>query len=224
MKLSHKWICVATLLLVTVAAFAQEGHDAPLKVLFIGNSYTAANDLPAMVEALADAADGRKINADRHLAGGCTLERHVREQKAIDKIRAEKWDVVVLQEQSLRPVVDRQSMHKYARLLDAEIKQQGAQTVFYLAWARQHIPDMQEGAAPAASLDFARAMYQISRSTKVVDFDAWRQQQQAGLHGVSWCDATRADSDAEMSGRGSSSCTSSRPSISLTACVTTGSP
>ena len=50
------------------------------------------------------------------------MEKHVKDQKAIDKIRAEKWDVVALQEHSLRPVIDRQSMYEYARLLDAEVK------------------------------------------------------------------------------------------------------
>jgi hypothetical protein len=98
-----------------------------------------------MVEGLAEAAGGRKIEVDRHLVGGCALEKHVKDQKAIDKISGKKRDAVVLQEQSLRPVLDRQSMHEYARILDAEVKRQGAKTVFYLTWARQHIPDMQEG-------------------------------------------------------------------------------
>ena len=78
----------ALLWLVPLVASGQDTPSAPLKVLFIGNSYTSVNDLPAMVAALADAAGGRKIEADRHLVGGCTLEKHVKDQKAIDKIRA----------------------------------------------------------------------------------------------------------------------------------------
>lgn len=174
---------MALLVFVQAAAFAEEEQAAPLRVLFIGNSYTAANDLPVMVERLADAAGDRRIEADRHLVGGCTLERHVKEKKAIDKIHAGKWDVVVLQEQSLRPVVNRQSMHKYARLLDAEIKQQGAKTVFYLTWARQHIPGMQEGADPAQSPEYAKAMYQTSGAAKTTNFETWCQQQMAGFVG-----------------------------------------
>lgn len=65
--------------------------------------------------------DDESIAKDRHLVGGCTLEKHVKDRKAIDKIHAAKWDVVVLQEHSMRPVIDRQAMHEYARLLDAEI-------------------------------------------------------------------------------------------------------
>jgi hypothetical protein len=115
----------AFLWLVPIAVSGQDIPAASLKVLFIGNSYTSVNDLPAMVAELADAAGGRKIEVDRHLVGGCTLEKHVRDQKAIDKIQAKNWDVVVLQEQSLRPVIDRKSMHEYARLLNTEIKQPG---------------------------------------------------------------------------------------------------
>ena len=182
-RMKTKMVQLFVALMLTMHSPLCGQEPTPLKVLFIGNSYTAANDLPSMVEGLADAAGGRKIHADRHLVGGCTLERHVKEKKAIDKIHAEKWDVVVLQEQSLRPVLDRQSMHKYARLLDAEIKQQGAKTVFYLTWARQHIPDMQEGADPATSPDYARAMYQIGKAGKTTDYEVWRKQQKAGLAG-----------------------------------------
>jgi hypothetical protein len=176
-------LTLATFLITQTPTFGQETTTAPLKVLFIGNSYTFVNDLPAMIAGLADAAGGRKIEVDRHLVGGCTLERHVKEREASDKIRAEKWDVVVLQEQSLRPVIDRKSMHKYSRLLDAEIKQQGAKTVFYLTWARQHIPEMQEGADPAESPEYAKAMYEISGAAKTTDLETWCQQQEAGLIG-----------------------------------------
>ena len=136
MKTSRRMFIVGCLWIVPLTVSGQETTSAPLKVLFIGNSYTSVNNLPAMVEGLANAAGGRKIHTDRHLAGGCTLERHVKEKKTIDKIRSQKWDVVVLQEQSLRPILDRQKMHNYARLLDEEIKKQGAKTVFYLTWAR----------------------------------------------------------------------------------------
>lgn len=171
----------AVLLIAQAPAVGQETPSAPIKVLFIGNSYTSANDLPAMIAGLAEAAGGRKIEVDRHLVGGCTLENHVKNHKAIDKIRAAKWDVVVLQEQSLYPVVCRQSMHEYARLLDAEIRKRGAKTIFYLTWARQHVPDMQEGADPAKSPEYAKAMYQISGVSKTTDFETWCQQQNAGL-------------------------------------------
>jgi hypothetical protein len=105
----------------------------------------------------------------------------VKQTKVIDKIRERDWDVVVLQEQSLRPVLDRSLMHKYARILDAEIKKQAAETVFYLTWARQHLPEMQTGTAPDASSQYASAMYRISGMAKATDFASWHQQHSRGL-------------------------------------------
>ena len=87
-----------------------------------------------------------RFEADQYVVGGYTLEQHAGDKKAIEKIRERQWDIVVLQENSLQPILNRESMHKYARVLDEEIKKQGAKTVFYLTWARQNIPQMQEGA------------------------------------------------------------------------------
>lgn len=156
-----KLLCLLASLLaftITTVVCGGEPSPAPLKVLFVGNSYTYVNDLPSMVVAMAEAAGGRKVEAERHLVGGCTFERHVKETGALDKIQESKWDVVVLQEQSLRPIVERAKMREYASLLHAEATKQGAEIVFYLTWARQHIPDMQEGSNPATSVEYAQAM------------------------------------------------------------------
>ena len=115
-------ICVGLVALLTTASCGAEPgrkvDERPLKVLFIGNSYTSFNDLPGLVAALADAG-GQKIEVGRHTRGGCTFERHVMKEGALKKIAAEPWDVVVLQEQSMRPVADVKKMHQYARTLHA---------------------------------------------------------------------------------------------------------
>jgi hypothetical protein len=98
----HLRLSLLFLLLFARTDTTGEAAPPPLVVLFIGNSYTYVNDLPALVVGLADAAGGRRIEVDRHLVGGCTFERHVKETKAIEKIRQKKWDVVVLQENSLQ--------------------------------------------------------------------------------------------------------------------------
>jgi len=121
----------------------QEETPPPLKVLFLGNSYTHANRLPSLVAGLADAAGGRKIETAEHTRGGFTLEKHLEEGGAAEAIGKQKWDVVVLQEQSLRPVAEKDLMHAAARRLYAEIRKQGAEPVFFLTWARQDQPEMQ---------------------------------------------------------------------------------
>ena len=165
MMIHRRLFFLIPLLLVPGCATAQVG-EPPMKVLFIGNSYTSVNDLPSLVEALAEAAGGQKIESDQYLPGGYTFEQHAKDEKALEKIREKKWDVVVLQEQSLFPVLNRESMHKYARILHEEISKQGAKTVFYLTWARQDIPQMQDGADPATSPDYARAMFQTDRANQ----------------------------------------------------------
>jgi len=173
----------AVVLLIPSSLCGADKETAPLKVLFIGNSYTSVNDLPSLVVALSEAGDERKIEAHRHLVGGCTLERHVKETGALNKIREQKWDVVVLQEQSLRPVVGRDLMFEYAPILHAEIEKQGAQTVFYLTWARLHIPEMQEGSDPVESPEYAKMMFEISGAAKTTDFNSWCKQNEVGLRG-----------------------------------------
>ena len=160
---------------------AQAG-EPPLKVLFIGNSYTYVNDLPSLIISLADAG-GRKMEVGQHLVGGRTLEQHVRDKQAIEKIRERNWDIVVLQEHSLQPILNRDSMAKYAGILNEEIKKHGAKTVLYLTWARQDIPQMQEGASISTSPDYARAIYKTSGLDGKIDFAQWRQQHASGLAG-----------------------------------------
>ena len=63
-----------------------------------------------------------------------------------------------------------------------EIKKQGAKTIFYLTWARQNIPQMQDGADPVTSPDYARAMYQMSGAKKI-GLEQWCGQHKAGLVG-----------------------------------------
>jgi len=85
--------------------------------------------------------------------GGATLKRLWEEGQAVAAIKRSGWDYVVLQEQStlgfapmvngLPTIADPKVFQEYARLFDAEIKKTGAQTVFYLTWARQNAPETQ---------------------------------------------------------------------------------
>ena len=69
----------------------------PLRVLFVGNSLTEANDLPAVVASLAEAS-GRKLETGAVNSGGYSLEDHWASGDAPKEILSGKWDVVVLQQ------------------------------------------------------------------------------------------------------------------------------
>ena len=116
----------------------------PLRVLFVGNSYTYCNELPKMVEALAAAAAAvPSVCTDGVLVGGWSLARHWRDGVAQQKIARRRYDFVVLQDHSVEPMINPWATHKFARLFDRVIRDGGAETVLYLTWAREHLPELQ---------------------------------------------------------------------------------
>jgi len=114
-----------------------------LKVLFIGNSFTARNDLPGLIAHLA-AAKGKTLESDLVSAGGASLRAHWNAGAAAKKIASGDYDGVVLQEQSTFPVKNPKRMHENVRLFDEAIKAAGAKTLLYLTWAREHAPESQQ--------------------------------------------------------------------------------
>ncbi len=69
----------------------------PLRVLFVGNSLTSTNDLPAAVSALARSA-GRKLETGSVVSDGYSLEDHWSSSAAPKEILSGDWDVVILQQ------------------------------------------------------------------------------------------------------------------------------
>lgn len=67
-------------------------------VLFVGNSLTYVNNLPALLRALGDA-QGTSISTETYAAPGGTLAERWREGHVAEALRARRFDVVVLQEQ-----------------------------------------------------------------------------------------------------------------------------
>ena len=113
----------------------------PIKILFIGNSYTGTNDLPGLLRSLS-----RELIIDSQVVGGATLESHWNDGAALQKIKSQDWDFVVLQEQSQRPLAQfgRDGLfYPNARRFDQEIRAVGAITVLYMTWARPDTPGPQ---------------------------------------------------------------------------------
>jgi hypothetical protein len=115
----------------------------PKKVLFIGNSFTARNNVPALVEQLAESR-GKQLQHRLISAGGASLRMHWNKGDAQKAIRDTRYDYVVLQEQSTLPVKNAVRMHENIRLFDKEITDSGAKTALYLTWARQNVPETQK--------------------------------------------------------------------------------
>ena len=113
-----------------------------VRVLFVGNGFTAAYAMPAMVRELAAAAPGASaIFAVLYWRGGSTLAQAARDSRLVDLLAHERWDYVVLQEQSqipARPDVREAQMLPAAAKLDGLAESAGAQTVLFETWGREH--------------------------------------------------------------------------------------
>ena len=123
-------------------------RPATLKVLFIGNSFTARNNLPGMIGGLADAA-GAKLDHRLLSIGGASLRSPRNRGEAPKAIEGGGWDYVVLQEQSTLPVKNAARMHENVRLFDPVIKAAGAKPALYMTWARSHAPYAQQAITDA---------------------------------------------------------------------------
>jgi len=105
-------------------------------VLFLGNSHTYFNNLPHMFALLSESG-GWPVAVDSNTPPGHTLEGHSTNPTSLARIRRGGWDYVVLQENSVYPVIDFYrygSMYPSAIFLDSLIRAQGCQTALFLTW------------------------------------------------------------------------------------------
>ena len=66
-----------------------------LKVLFIGSSYLAVNDLPGIFQGMAEAA-GKEVFVARRVQSGFYLDFFAQDAATTQAIRNQKWDYVIL--------------------------------------------------------------------------------------------------------------------------------
>jgi hypothetical protein len=115
---------------------------ATIRVLFVGNSYTYADDIPWITKQLASSAgESKTLDVEMIAPLGATLQSHWEIGEVTRRLHEGKWDYVVLQEQSTRPIEQPETTQEYARLLDSEIKKVGAKTVLFVTWPRQKQPE-----------------------------------------------------------------------------------
>jgi hypothetical protein len=115
------------------------GDRPGLRVLFVGNSFTFKNDLPALVHGLAAADRGATpIFAAQYTAGGWRLRNAAGDDGLAKLLKDVRWDVVVLQEQSQIPSlsvdVQHREMYPFAHELQAKIAQTPAHSLLFMTW------------------------------------------------------------------------------------------
>ncbi len=109
-----------------------------MRILMLGNSFTYFNDLPDLLAALT----GWEVAS--HTRGGAYLSEHLDPDaelglKTLPALKNERWDYVVLQEQSRGPYERREDFLQSVRALCPLIRAAGATPVLYATWAyRDH--------------------------------------------------------------------------------------
>jgi hypothetical protein len=127
-------VVVVALVLLTCNEGSAQAPES-MRVLFVGNSYTRFNDLPAMVTRLG-AARGRPITTDLAFVAGATLRDQWRRRLARRLLRRGRFTHVVLQGHSLDPFERPAELEEYARRFEASARAAGAETVLYQTWPR----------------------------------------------------------------------------------------
>jgi lysophospholipase L1-like esterase len=102
------------------------------RVLLVGNSLTAGNDLPLMVEALSREG-GRVFVVEALARGGAALEDHW-SLGARERLAAGGWSFVVLQQGPSSLQQSRADLREWTRRFDAAIRLAGARTALYMVW------------------------------------------------------------------------------------------
>jgi hypothetical protein len=118
-KLAIIVIVVTLLLFGLVFWYKYVPKESRLAILFLGNSYTAANSLPVLFQDITDSAGYVRPYVRSYTPSGYTFELHRADQVVQSLLKSgfsseKQWDVVILQEQSEIPAYSRanQALHK----------------------------------------------------------------------------------------------------------------
>lgn len=143
------------LLLAMAASCGSTGvapaDDPTLRILFIGNSLTYTNDLPALVGRMGREDPSRDIVVRTVAYGDHSLEDHWNRGDAQRAIASARWDLVVLQQGPSALPESRALLVEYATRFAGEIRKVGARPAIYMVWPLADRADAARGRHRPAS-------------------------------------------------------------------------
>jgi len=128
---------VSTACLNDVASPEYANPAAGKAVLFIGNSLTYTNDLPVLVQGLADAAGGDSLIIAISAGPDMALVDHWNQGDVQKVIASRHWDFVVLQQGPSSTEINRDSLRLMTKLFAPLIVSAGGKAVLFSAWPAQ---------------------------------------------------------------------------------------
>ena len=104
-----------------------------MKTLFIGNSHTYFNDMPAIFQKICKE-NGIDMHVTMLTQGGMGLDYHAKQEQVRFNILFGGYDVVVLQH-TAHPMGDLDEMRKGAETILQWVREAGSRPIFYQTWA-----------------------------------------------------------------------------------------
>jgi hypothetical protein len=131
-------IVVAAVAIAALAAGRGARAEAqPFRVLFVGNSLTATNDLPAVVAGLARAR-ARTLEYRTIAFGGYALEDHWARGDARAALASRSWDIVVLQQGPSALPESQINLREWASRFADEARAAGTRPALLTVWPESY--------------------------------------------------------------------------------------
>jgi hypothetical protein len=159
----------------------QAAAAGTLRVLFIGNSLTRANNLPGMVEALSRHSDPVVVSR-AVVFDGYSLGDHWTQGDARRAIAEGGWSYVVLQQGPSALPESQAQLREFTKRFDTEIRRAGARTALYMVWpsaARSGDFDGVAASYARAAADVNGLLLPVGEAWRA----AWRRDPEAQLYG-----------------------------------------
>jgi hypothetical protein len=157
-------------------------QEAPFRILFVGNSLTAENDLPGVVARIAEAAGRRPVETRTVAPGGVSLEEHWTSTGAREALAEEGWDAVVLQQGPSSLPDSRAHLVTWAKRWADEARAHGARPALLTVWPEEErasaLPDV-IASYEAAAAESGAELLPAGAAWRA----AWRRDSGLGLYG-----------------------------------------
>ena len=146
MRMLYRWATVAIAPVLAaclnvagppgIGTLPEGGHH----VLFIGNSLTYTNDLPGTVAGLARLAGDTIRVGEVALPNFAVIDHAKGMSNAIDVIKSQPWELVVLQQGPTTTSVNRDTLIIATKALDPLVKAAGGRTAQMMTWPQSDSP------------------------------------------------------------------------------------
>ena len=175
------WVAAMVGLCVAVPSAIPQAVAPARRILFIGNSLTTANDLPARLQALASSV-GDHLECRAVALPGFSLEDHWGQGDAKRAIGEGGWSIVILQQGPSSLLESRAVLVDYTRRFATEARRIGARTALYMVWPSrdrlQYFDDVSASYAAAAH-DVGGMLLPVGEAWRA----AWRRDATLNLYG-----------------------------------------